>query len=43
MGHIMATDLQPYTSCLEEGDPTSQLHPRGYYDFWGRHLMFVLR
>lgn len=24
----MATDLQPYTSCLDEKDPTSQLHPR---------------
>lgn len=27
MGQTMAADLQPYTSCLEEGDPTSQLRP----------------
>lgn len=41
MGQTMA-DLQPYASCLEEGDPTSELHSRRYYDFWGRHLMLVL-
>ena len=42
MGQAMAIDLQPYTSCLEEGDPTSQLHPRGYYDFGGRHLLSLI-
>lgn len=42
MGQTMPTDLQPYTSCLEEGDPITQLHPCGTTTFGGRHLMLVL-